>query len=278
MPIKRAIGWVLFWNLIAGISTFILYKYSNSEKAIEFITCYIIEWTLSIDNLFVFLLIFKTFDVEPPLQIRVLKWGIIGAIVMRLSFILMGVTLVKAFQPILYFFGALLIYSAIKMVTEKDKAINIKDNPLIRLARKRFSITKRFHGDNFFIRKRGVLIATPMLLVLITIESSDIIFAVDSIPAAFSITQDPMLIFAANFLAILGLRALYFLLAHADNLFSKLKYGVAIILAFVGVKIILEQLHISIGMAISLAVIIGCLGGSVLLSILTKNTSASENI
>ncbi len=274
MPIKRALAWVLFWNLIAIVTTFALYKYTNSTKAIEFVTCYIIEWTLSIDNLFVFLLIFRTFDVIPSLQKRVLKWGIIGAVVMRLGFILLGVTLVQAFRPILYFFGALLIYSAIKMVMEKGEHTKIKDNALIRVARRRFSITKNFHGDKFFIRKRGALIGTPMLIVLLTIESSDILFAIDSIPAAFSITQDPFIIFIANLLAIMGLRALYFLLAHADKLFTKLKYGVAIILAYVGVKIILEQLHISIDMMISLSVIIGCLGGSVLLSTLTDKSSA----
>ena len=276
MSIKRALSWVSFWVFTAIICAFILREYAGSKLAIEFITCYIIEWTLSIDNLFVFLLIFKSFNVQPSLQIRVLKWGIIGAVVMRLSFILIGVTLVQAFRPILYFFGLLLIYSAIKMLTNKDKPINIIDNALVRMARRRFSITKNFHGENFFIRKRGVWIATPMLLVLLTIESSDILFAIDSIPAAFSITQNPYIIFAANLFAILGLRALYFLLAHADKAFSNLKYGVAIILGFVGVKIILEQLHIPINNMISLGVIVGCLAGSVLLSIFTRKTSVNS--
>jgi len=276
MAPKRALIWVLSWITTAMIFAVGVYHYKGSVSGIEFLTCYFIEWSLSLDNLFVFILIFNGFGVEKHNQLRALKWGIIGAIVMRLGFILIGVTLVEAFKPILYFFGALLIFSAFKMLFVDESNKDIEKNKFVRLVRSRIPITKNYHGDRFFVRKMGRLFGTPMILVLVTIESSDIMFAIDSIPAAFAITQDPFIIFSANVFAIMGLRALYFLLAHADTIFSKLKYGIIIILAFVGVKIILEQLHFHINLYVSLGVVVICISGSILISLLTPKTSAIE--
>lgn len=234
----------------------------------EFLTCYIIEWSLSLDNLFVFIMIFKAFGVGSHRQLRALTWGIIGAVVMRLGFILLGVALVEMFKPILYVFGVLLLYSALKMMFEKESDKDIMKSRLIVFIRSKIPITKDFHGQKFAVKKMGRWIWTPMILVLVAIESSDIMFAIDSIPAAFAITQDPFIIFTANMFAIMGLRALYFLLVHADKMFSKLKYGIGIILAFVGVKIIIEQLGIHINILLSLGIIMGCLTVSILLSLI----------
>ena len=276
MSPKRALMWVLVWITSAILFSLIVFHFRGSEDGIEFLTCYAIEWSLSVDNLFVFLMIFTAFGVIPRNQVRALRWGIIGAIVMRLGFILIGVTLVEAFRPVLYFFGALLIFSAVRMVYSGEGEKDISKNKLVNFVRKRIPVTKRYYGKKFFIHRRGALIATPMVLVLVTIESSDIMFAIDSIPAAFAITRDPIIIFTANFFAILGLRSLYFLLAHAEKTFGMLRYGVAIILAFVGVKIILEQLHIPISMYISLGVVILCLAGSIIISTLVKNSARSN--
>lgn len=276
MHAKRALMWVLFWvSLAAGFSYFV-FRFAGTEAGIEFITCYVVEWTLSVDNLFVFIMIFDAFGVNPDRQLRALTWGIIGAIVLRLVFIYLGVTLVGIFEPILYFFGALLIYSAYRMAFQPEGKKDVKNNRLVRILRKRFPITRNFVGDKFFIRKRGMLIATPMFLVLVTIESSDVMFAIDSIPAAFAITRNPMIIFTANMFAILGLRSLYFVLSHADRAFRFLKYGVVIILAYVGFKMILVQV-IHINPYISLGIIAVCLSGSMLLSALIKDNRSLES-
>lgn len=269
MSPKKSLTWVSIWVGTALIFSWGVFHYLGTGSGVEFLTCYVIEWSLSLDNLFVFLLIFNAFDVKPALQIRALKWGIIGAIIMRFGFIVIGITLVEAFKPVLYVFGFLLLYSAVRMIFMKDGKGDIGSNRIVRMVRKKFPMTKNFYDDKFFIRKRGSLIGTPMLLVLVAIESSDVMFAIDSIPAAFAITKDPLIIFAANLFAILGLRSLYFLLAHADKLFSKLKYGIAVILAFVGIKIIIEQLHIHIDIYLSLAVILFCLISSIVLSLIS---------
>jgi len=269
MSPKRALTWVGIWITTAMLFTWGVFHYKGSDSGIEFLTCYVIEWSLSLDNLFVFLMIFNAFGVVPHNQVRALTWGIIGAVVMRLGFILIGVTLVTAFKPILYFFGALLLYSAYRMAFIKEGEKDIRKSRLVRFVGKKLSITKRFYGDKFFIRWKGKLIGTPMILVLVAIESSDVMFAVDSIPAAFAITQDAFIIFTANLFAILGLRSLYFLLAHADKIFSKLRYGVVIILGFVGVKIILEQMHFHINIYLSLGVVVVCIVGSIIISLVT---------
>lgn len=271
MPPKRALMFVGVWISTAILFAIGLYFWKGSETTIEFLTCYVIEWSLSLDNLFVFLMIFNAFGVVSHNQARALKWGILGAVVMRLGFILIGVTLVKAFEPILYFFGALLLYSAYRMAFAEEGETDIRQNRFVKLARKVFTITKNYHGDRFWFNRHGKIIFTPMILVLITIETSDIMFAIDSIPAAFAITQKPFVIFTANMFAIMGLRSLYFLLAHADKIFSKLRYGVVIILAFVGVKIIIEQplFDIHVSQTVSLGVVLVCIAGSMAVSLLT---------
>lgn len=279
---KRALVWVSIWVSTASIFAWLVFKFSGSETfcwgifsnlgpeaGVEFITCYAIEWTLSMDNLFVFLMIFNSFGVIPVNQLRALTWGIIGAIIMRLAFILIGVTLVKAFEPVLYFFGVLLIYSAIKMAISDDKGKDMRKSPIIRAIRKRFAILKNFHGEKFIIRRNGKIFGTPLILVLVAIESSDVMFAIDSVPAAFAVTNDPFIIFTANMFAILGLRSLYFLLVKANQLFDKLRYGIVIILGYVGVKIILQQLNYHINTYLSLSLILGCLIVSVIVSLAT---------
>ncbi len=275
MPIKRALIWVGIWVTVAMGFAAGLWHYKGSVAGGEFLTCYIIEWSLSLDNLFVFIMIFNAFGVDSHNQLRALTWGIIGAVVMRLGFILIGVTLVEMFRPILYVFGALLLYSAVKMMFQKESDEDIMQSRLIKLIRSKISITKDFHGDKFAIKKMGRWIWTPMILVLIAIESSDVMFAIDSIPAAFATTQAPFIIFTANMFAIMGLRALYFLLVHADKMFEKLKYGIGIILAFVGVKIIVEQLGVHINILLSLSIILGCLTISILISLMTMKKGSA---
>jgi tellurite resistance protein TerC len=275
MPPKKALVWVIFWIATAFGFSWLIFHFFGRQHQIEFITCYIIEWSLSLDNLFVFLMIFNSFGVSPHQQVRALRWGIIGAMVLRMIFIFLGVTLVGIFEPILYIFGLFLIYSAYKMAFSKSEEKDVTQNKMIKLVRRRFSVTKGFIGDKFFIRRRGAFIATPMLLVLVAIESSDVMFAVDSIPAAFAITREPMIIYTANLFAILGLRSLYFLLAHADRMFAYLKYGVAIILAFVGFKMLTSH-YIHFNEYVSLSIILGLLAGSVIVSLVSKRNSAKK--
>lgn len=264
------------WVSAAVVFTLLIARLKGMTIAVEFLTCYAIEWTLSLDNLFVFLMIFKSFGVDERSQERALKWGITGAVVMRLGFILAGVALVMLFTPVLYFFGALLLYSAIRMILHRGGSLNVQDNRIIRFAKKHLPLTERYEGNRFFVRQDKRLLFTPLLLVVVAVESSDVMFAIDSIPAALAITHNPSIIFAANLFAILGLRSLYYTLAHADKMFSKLRYGVAAILGFVGIKIIVEQLMdqvfgrkgFHVDMYISLGVVVFCLGGSILLSLI----------
>jgi len=276
MSSSHALKWVVIWFLLAMATAGGVFYFAGRQHGIEFLTCYLIEWTLSIDNLFVFLMIFRAFGVDDHRQLRALEWGIIGAIVILIVFIMLGLALVSLFEPVLYVFGALLIYSAVKMALEKrDQAVDVSHNVLVRWAQKAFRITPGFVGDRFFVRDlQGGLMATPMLLVVLVIESSDIMFAIDSIPAAFAITRQPLIIFVANMLAILGLRSLYFLLAHADRSFRYLRLGVSFILAFVGFKMIVEKVfHVNV--YLSLGVVIGTLAISVLASMIPEKAKSS---
>jgi len=256
---------VVVWFSAAIAFAVGLFHFEGSTMGMEFLTCYLIEWTLSIDNLFVFLLIFQTFGVDSHRQLRALQWGIIGAIVMRLLFISLGVALVTIFEPILYIFGLILIFSAYKMLGSEMEQIDFKQNKLVLMIRKLVPITPEFVGDRFFVKHIDGLMATPMLLVLVAIESSDLMFAVDSIPAAFAISKHPMIIFSANIFAILGLRSLYFLLAHADKMFVYLRYGIAFVLSFVGVKMLINHYY-KINIYLSLTVVMSALIVSILLS------------
>lgn len=239
----------------------------GSKTALEYYTGYLIELSLSIDNLFVFLLIFQYFAVPAALQPRVLKWGIFGAIIMRGIMIAMGALLLKQFSWIVYVFGGILILTGIRMFKDSGDRVEPEKNPLVRLARRIFPVSPAYEGQHFFVKNAsGAWLATPLLLVLLVVEWSDLVFAIDSIPAVFAITRDPFVVYSSNLFAILGLRALFFVLAGAMNKFHYLKPGVALILLFVGIKMVASA-WFHPPTLISLAVIITILAGSVVLSL-----------
>lgn len=245
------------------------------QRSIEFLTGYLIEYSLSVDNLFVFLMIFKVMGISKENQPHILKWGILSAIVFRIIFILIGVGLLNLFQPIIYFFGLILLYGAYKMAFGGDKEINLEKHPVIKLIRKYFNILPDYKGKKFFTKKDATIYATPLFLTLLLIESSDIVFAVDSIPAIIAITRDTFVIITSNIFAILGLRALYFALAGIVDIFTYLKFGVAIILFYVGVKMMLSDVY-HIPTEISLGIIIALLAGSIILSLIYKKQPKIE--
>jgi tellurite resistance protein TerC len=243
------IGLYFFWDTISPNS-----QYSNSEAGLAFFTGYLIEKSLSVDNIFVFVLIFSYFAVPPVYQHRVLFWGILGALVMRGILIAVGATLITRFHWIIYIFGAFLIFTGIKMALHRNQAMKVDNNPLVRLFRKMMPVTDDYVGDKFFVRRAGVLMATPLFLALILVESTDLVFAVDSIPAIFAVTADPFIVYTSNVFAILGLRSLYFVLAGVMDKFYYLKLGLSAVLTFVGIKMVLVDVY-KIPVALSLGVI-----------------------
>ncbi len=265
---RKALKWVLFWISVALAFNVWVYLQFGEQKAIEFLTGYIIEESLSVDNLFVFLVLFKYFKIPLHNQPRILNWGIVGVIILRGIFILLGSALVSRFGFVLYLFGAILIYSGYKMAFGEEKDIHPEDNKIIKLFKKFYKITHDYHGDHFFVKKDGIKYATPLFVCLIAIESTDVVFAVDSIPAIFAITTDPFIVFSSNILAVLGLRSMYFLLSAVADRFEFVKKGVGIILCYVGVKMLLPILNPAwhIPVFISLIVILTILGFSVLIS------------
>ena len=267
MRARRALVWVAGWVGLALIAIYLVFHFYGKVHGLEFLTCYLIEWSLSVDNLFVFLMIFKAFGVDGRRQRRVLNWGIACAVVFRLLFILLGVALVNLFEPIMYLFGAILVYSAIQMAFGKDESVDVTENVIVKYVRRHVPMTHNFEGTAFFVRKGAGFIATPMLLVLVAVEVSDVVFAVDSVPAAFAITRNPYIIFAANILAILGLRSLYFMLASAEERFWMLKYGVALVLLFIGLKMLVAH-WFKVSGEVSLIVVVGTLFLALLLSYL----------
>lgn len=249
------------------IVNLIIWYYMGSDKALEFLGGYIIELSLSVDNLFLFLLIFSNFGINSRYQERVLNYGIIGAILLRFVFIVLGIAVVNSFKWILYIFGILLIISGIKIIFHKENDVSVENSKLIQLLKKIIPVTKELHGEKFFIRINNILYATPLFALLFFIEGSDIIFAIDSIPAIFAITTNPLIVYSSNILAILGLRNLYFLLEKLHSTFEYVKYGVGIILIFTGIKLgISFKYHISV--AVSILVIISVLVVSVLASVI----------
>lgn len=268
----RSLEWIGAALLYCGL----IYWLLSPAKAAEFLTGYLIEKSLSVDNLFVFIMIFAYFNVEPSHQPRVLKWGILGAIVMRFVLILLGTYLVSRFQWVFLIFGVILLYSAYKMAFAVEKEFNPNENILFRGLRKVLPMTGMM-GNRFLAKIDGKWHATPLFLTVAVVEFSDLVFALDSIPAIFSITTDPLIVFTSNIFAILGLRALYFLVSGLVQLFAYLKYGVALILAFVGVKmLIVHWVHIST--SVSLGVVVGVLAVSVALSmILAPRGQESES-
>ena len=243
VKIKEALIWTGVWILLALIFNYGVYVFMGNEKAVEFLAGYLIEKSLSIDNLFVFIMLFTFFDVKPQYQHKVLFWGIIGALIMRAIFIFSGVILISKFHWIIYIFGAFLIFTGIKMLVQKDEKVSPDKNPLVRLFKKLFPVTETMHGDKFFVKINAKTVATPLYIVLLVVEFTDLIFAVDSIPAILAISNDSFIIFTSNVFAILGLRALYFALAGITKLFHYLKYALSAILVFVGIKMLIVDLY-----------------------------------
>ena len=278
VSVREALAWVTAWTSLALIFALLLWWYLRSmfgaevalRTTLEFLTGYLIEQSLSIDNMFVFVMIFGYFAVPPELQRRVLLYGVLGAIVMRAGMIFAGVWLVQEFAWLLYVFGAFLVITGIKMLIFANQQPDLEKNPLLRWLRSHLRITDGFHGERFFVRQNGLRWATPMFLVLVLIEASDLVFAVDSIPAIFAVTTDPFIVFTSNIFAIMGLRALYFLLADMAYRFHLLKYGLAIVLVFIGTKMLIAPWwHVPVQW--SLATVGGLILSSVVLSLaLTK--------
>ncbi|MCB9853050.1 MAG: TerC/Alx family metal homeostasis membrane protein [Phycisphaerales bacterium] len=271
---RAALAWSAAWISVAlgfnvlvyfgyehhwvGLGDVIGHELSGRQAGIQFLTGYVIEKSLSLDNIFIIALLFSYFQVPPAHQHRVLFWGILGAIVLRGLMILAGTALIERFEWIVYVFGAMLLLTAVKMLMARHDNLSVERNPLVRLARRYFPITEEYHGAHFLVRRDGRLFMTPLCLVILAVESSDVLFAVDSIPAIFSVTRDPFIVFSSNILAILGLRALYFALAGAMRKFRYLKMSLVFILAFVGVKMLLVHVE-PVPTSVSLAVICGIL-------------------
>lgn len=273
MDTKKALTRLSFWVLMALIFNVGIYFFMGSKSAMEFFGGYIIEQSLSIDNLFLFLLVFSSFGIAARYQKRVLTYGIIGAMVLRLIFIVLGISIINRFHWILYIFGILLIISGIKMFSNDEKSKDFSKSILIRGLNRIIPVTDKIEGEHFFVRKNKILYATPLLAVLVFIEGSDILFAIDSIPAIFSVTTNPFIVYTSNMFAILGLRNMYFLLEKLHSTFAYVKYGVALILVFTGVKLFILFFHIEIPLALSLVVIFSILALSILISAMLKDKS-----
>ncbi|GAB4321204.1 MAG: TerC family protein [Candidatus Zixiibacteriota bacterium] len=263
----EAAKWVIFWvGLAAAFNVFVFFEL-GAAKALEFTTGYLIEEALSIDNVFVFLVLFKYFHVPKELQHRVLFFGILGAIILRGVFILAGAALINEFHWVIYIFGAFLVITGIKLVVQDEVEVHPERNPALKFLRRVVPMTSDYRGPKFFVKEMGKRLATPLFAVLVVIEATDVVFAVDSIPAIFGVTRDPFIVYTSNIFAILGLRALFMLLAGIMDKFRFLKYGLGFVLVFVGIKMLISGWY-HVPIALSLGVVVLLLGGSVLLSFL----------
>lgn len=274
---KEALGWTILWvSLAFSFSIVVYFAYQNGwvanpekldgrEAVLEYITGYLIEQSLSMDNIFVIAVIFTYFKIPPVYQHRVLFWGILGALFFRGIMIAVGTVLIQRFEWIIYVFRAFLLYSAYRMLFSDDEGGHPERNPVIKIVGRFFPVTKDFHEDHFFVRQNGVKAATPLFVALMVVETTDILFAVDSIPAIFAVTRDPFIVFTSNIFAIMGLRSLYFVLASALKKFKYLKYSLVIILAFVGIKMLIS-FYVHIPSWLSLIVIIAALAGGIVVS------------
>jgi tellurite resistance protein TerC len=273
VSIREAAAWSAVWVILAMLFATGVYRIAGAQAGLEFLAGYLIEKALSVDNLFVFVLIFAYFGVPPRYQHRVLFWGILGALVLRGTMIGAGAYLVHRFEWILYIFGAFLVFTAIRMAKQDDDEIEPEANPVLHLVRRFLPVSKEYHGQRFFVREargpRGGArwVATPLFVVLVLVETTDLVFAVDSIPAVFAVTHEPFLVYSSNIFAILGLRALYFLLAGIIRRFYYLKYGLSVVLGFVGVKMLLIPIY-RIPIAASLATIVTVLTIAMVASLL----------
>ena len=276
VPVKEAIIWSIVWISLAILFSICipLFIYTDPDlgktKALEFLTGYVIEYSLSVDNIFVFILIFSYFKVDDRYQHKVLFWGILGALIMRAIFIFAGVALINRFHWIVIIFGVFLVFTGIRMLYQKDVPSNPEKNPIIRFFRKFLPVTHNFHEDRLFIKQNRRMYATPLFLVLVVIETSDLIFAVDSIPAILAISKDTFIVYTSNIFAILGLRSLYFAVAGIMGYFRYLKTGLAFVLTFVGLKMLMAFFNFEIPIVLSLIIIISILLISILSSVFIK--------
>ncbi|MFA6438981.1 MAG: TerC/Alx family metal homeostasis membrane protein [Bacteriovoracaceae bacterium] len=273
MPLRKAIYWTIFWVILSFGLNVLIYFIEGPQKALEFLTGYIIEKSLSIDNLFVFLILFTMFGVELKDQRRVLNYGIVGVIILRGILIVLGAALVEQFHWILYIFGVMLIYAGYRVIFGEDTKIEPEKNIAVKLFRKIMPVDNKYHGHAFFVKEAGRIIATPLFVCLLVVETTDVVFAIDSIPAIFAITTDTFIVLSSNLMAVLGLRSMYFVLAEVHASFVYVKYGVGVVLAYVGIKMLIVEIY-KIDTAASLVIIVLILSISVFLSYL-KNRHPS---
>jgi tellurite resistance protein TerC len=267
ISVKESISWTLVWIALALTFNLGIGHFMGNDKALEFLTGYVIEKSLSVDNIFVIALLFSYFSVPPRYQHKVIFWGILGALVMRATMIAVGAKLIAEFAWIIYIFGAFLILTGIKMIVKQETDIHPEQTFVVRLFRRFIPVTRDYHDGHFFVRQQGALMATPLFIALLVVEFTDLIFAVDSIPAIFAVTRDPFIVYTSNVFAILGLRSLYFALAGVLDKFHYLKFGLGLVLTFVGIKMLLGHSPWRIDTHISLGVIILILTGSVIASL-----------
>jgi len=271
---REALAWSVAWIALAAIFAVVIFFWHGRTPALEFVTGYVIELSLSVDNLFVFLLIFRFFQVPAVHQHKVLFWGILGALIMRAIFIAAGVTLIERFHWIIYAFGAFLVYSGIKLFFQNEAEIHPEKNPVLRLFRRWVPVTKDYVDNKFFVRSPG-LYATPLFVVLLVVETTDLLFAVDSIPAILAITRDAFIVYTSNVFAILGLRSMYFALAGMMEMFRYLHYGLSLVLVFVGAKMLVSH-YLEIPTPVALAAVAGVLAISVIASMANPRKETAE--
>ena len=275
ISVKSSLIWTFIWIALAMTFNYGVYHFMGNQPAYEFLTCYVLEKSLSIDNIFVMTIIFGYFKVETRYQHRVLFWGIIGALVMRILFILGGVHLIERFHFILYFFGAFLVYTGFKMLFAQEKQMDPEKDWIYKISKKYFKMTPHFEGKKFFLKKSGVYYMTPLFMVLLIIESTDVIFALDSIPATLSVTKNAFIAYTSNIFDILGLRSLYFAFAGVIGLFRFLSYALSAVLIFIGAKMLTSHFF-EISTALSLGVVIGVIALSVVLSLIIPEKKNSH--
>ncbi len=273
VSLKESLTWTVVWIAFSLVFNVGIWYYAGPQKALEFLTGYLIEKSLSVDNVFVFALLFSYFAVPPLYQHKVLFWGILGALIMRAFMIILGAALITKFAWIIYIFGGFLIFTGIKMILKREDEIHPERNPVVKWFKRLMPVTPDYRGGNFFVRENGIRMATPLFVVLLLVEVSDIIFAVDSIPAIFAVTNDTFIVYTSNVFAILGLRSLYFALAGVMDKFHYLKIGLGIVLTFVGAKMILSHTIWKIDTLVSLVVIALVLASSMVISFIRPKKS-----
>lgn len=274
--VRGALGWTVTWVMVAAGFGGWVASQAGAERGLEFATGYLLELALSVDNIFVFVLLFRTYAVPEAYRHRVLFWGILGAVIMRGIFVALGATLIARFEPILYVFGALLVYTGVKLLRKGDEEEDPSQNALFKAFRRLIPATETFRGHAFLVKENGKWLATPLLLVLLAVETTDLIFAVDSVPAVFAVTKEPFIVYTSNIFAILGLRSMYFLIAGVIDRFWLLKPALALVLIFIGAKMLaLSFFHVPI--LLSLAVIVTLLGGAVVFSLAFPRHAAAQH-